>query len=214
MQNVREENEKERKELLNPIFNINSKNNLISVAKETLKPKAYKQYKGNDKYVPIKITKPIIKKNCKDKNKNSPKMEIFRKNITFTDKEYLSLMMNDLRMISSSIKKKQNKFNQIYSNNYSLLQSLKRDNKIRKYNSYGNTRKNNIRMINIKMNNNNENSIRNNNNYNIVNLLSQIVGEKESNDDYKYENNITENNNYFNNLCYDHEEKKFFVEEN
>ena len=50
MQNVREENEKERRESLNPLFNINSKNNLISIAKETLKPKVYKPYKVYEEY--------------------------------------------------------------------------------------------------------------------------------------------------------------------
>ena len=122
MQNVREENEKERRESLNPLFNINSKNNLISIAKETLKPKVYKPYKINEKYMPTKISKPIIKKN----SKNSPKRENFRKNITFSDKEYLSFMMNDLKEISSSIKRNQNKFNQIYSNNYSNLKNFKK----------------------------------------------------------------------------------------
>ena len=162
LQNVREENEKERRESLNPLFNINSKNNLISIAKETLKPKVYKPYKINEKYMPTKISKPIIKKN----SKNSPKREIFRKNITFSDKEYLSFMMNDLKEISSSIRRKQNKFNQIYSNNYSILKNLKKDHKYSKYNLYENTRNNNIRMLNIKINNNINNS--NNNFYSFV----------------------------------------------
>ncbi len=211
MQNVREENEKERRESLNPLFNINSKNNLISIAKETLKPKVYKPYKINEKYMPTKISKPIIKKN----SKNSPKRENFRKNITFSDKEYLSFMMNDLKVISSSIKRKQNKFNPIYSHNNSILQNIKKENKTNKYNSCGVTKKNNNRIVNLKMNNNNAKM----QNYNIVNLLSQVTGDKEYNDDCKYENNITENNatennTYFNNLCYDKEEKKFFIEEN
>ena len=206
MQNVREENEKESKELLNPVFNLNSKNNLISVAKETLKPKNYKKYNIKDKLIPIKITKPIGKNN----SKISPKREKFRKNITFSDKEYLSFMMNDLKVISSSIKRKQNKFNPIYSHNNSILQNLKKENKTNKYNSCGVTKKNNNRIVNLKMNNNNAKM----QNYNIVNLLSQVTGDKEYNDDCKYENNITENNNYFNNLYYNNDEKKFYVEEN
>ena len=206
MQNVREENEKENKELLNPVFNLSSKNNLISVAKETLKPKNYKKYNIKDKLIPVKITKPI----GKNSSKISPKRDKFRKNITFSDKEYLSFMMNDLKVISSSIKRKQNKFNPIYSHNNSILQNLKKENKNNKYNSCGVTKKNNNRIFNLKMNSNNAKM----QNYNIVNLLSQVTGDKEYNDDCKYENNITENNNYFNNLCYDNDEKKFYVEEN
>ena len=101
-------------------------------------------------------------------------------------------MMNDLKVISSSIKRKQNKFNPIYSHNNSILQNLKKENKNNKYNSCGVTKKNNNRIFNLKMNSNNAKM----QNYNIINLLSQVTGDKEYNDDCKYENNITENNPY------------------
>ena len=47
----------------------------------------------------------------------------------------------------------------------------------------------------------------------MVDLLNQVVGDKYSKNNYKYEANITENNNYFDNLCYDNEENKFVIRE-
>lgn len=78
---------------------------------------------------------------------------------------------------------------------------------MRKYNSYEATKNN---LVNLNMNKNIFNNIKLKN-CNMVNLLDQVIGE--TNDNYKSENNITENSNYFNNLYYDKEEKKLVVRE-
>ena len=204
MENVREENEKSRKELSNSLFNINTKNNLISVAREALKPKNLKQYKVNNNSIkPIKISRASFKK----RSKISKKSENIKTNNIFSDKKYLNLMLKDLKLISSSIKKRQNRFSPSYSNNNSFLFNNNKKNK-NKYNSYGVTKSKNIKKINLKLNNNIMK-------YNNVNLLTQIIGDQNSNENSKYENNITEdNNNYFNNLCYDNNEKKIYVKDN
>ena len=199
LQNVKEENEKEKNES-NSVFN--TKRNLISIAKETLKPKNLKCYNINDnnnEYKPVKIKKINYKRNYKV----SPKHENIRRNIILSDKDYLSFLLNDLKSISS-----RNKNNSpTYSNNISFL-SKKKESKYSEYNSNDET-KNNINIYNPNIYQNNEK-----NNCNMVDLLDQIVGDKYSKNNYKYEANITENNNYFDNLCYDNEENKFVVRDN
>ena len=200
LQNVKEENEKEKKES-NSVFN--TKRNLISIAKETLKPKNMKYYNIDDynsDYKPVKIKKINHKRN----NKISPKHENIRRNILLSDKDYLSFLLNDLKSISTSRNKNTSP---TYSNNISFL-SKKKESKYSEYNSNDET-KNNINMYNQNINQYNDK-----NNCNMVDLLNQVVGDKYSKNNYKYEANITENNNYFDNLCYDKEENKFVVREN
>ena len=199
LQNVKEEIEKEKNE---PNSVLNTKRNLISIAKETLKPKNLK-YNNiddyNNDYKPVKIKKI----NQKRKNKISPKHEIIRRNILLSDKDYLSFLLSDLKTISSRNKN----ISPTYSNNISFL-SKQKGSKYSEYNSNDET-KNNINIYNPNINQYNEK-----NNCNMVDLLNQIVGDKYSKNNYKYEANITENNNYFDNLCYDKEENKFVVREN
>ena len=199
LQNVKEEIEKEKNE---PNSVLNTKRNLISIAKETLKPKNLK-YNNiddyNNDYKPVKIKKI----NQKRKNKISPKHEIIRRNILLSDKDYLSFLLSDLKSISSRNKN----ISPTYSNNISFL-SKQKGSKYSEYNSNDET-KNNINIYNPNINQYNEK-----NNCNMVDLLNQIVGDKYSKNNYKYEANLTENNNYFDNLCYDKEENKFVVREN
>ena len=111
--------------------------------------------------------------------------------------------MNDLKFISSSIKKKQNKFNPIYTNNYDIISKMKNKNK-------ENSRKTKkVKMMNLRIIDNMKKK-----NYNTVNLLTQIIGDKDSNDIDKYGSENTENNSYFDNLFYDNNEKKYYVKEN
>ena len=199
LQNVKEEIEKEKNE---PNSVLNTKRNLISIAKETLKPKNLK-YNNiddyNNDYKPVKIKKI----NQKRKNKISPKHEIIRRNILLSDKDYLSFLLSDLKTISSRNKN----ISPTYSNNISFL-SKQKGSKYSEYNSNDET-KNNINIYNPNINQYNDK-----NNCNMVDLLNQVVGDKYSKNNYKYEANITENNNYFDNLCYDKEENKFVVREN
>ena len=207
MENVKEENEKSKKEFSNSFFKINTKNNLISIAKESLKPKHLKQYKitKNNNITPVKVSTASFKKNCKI----SKQIENIKVNNILSDKKYLSLMLNDLQSISSSIKRRQNRFNPSYSNDNSILSNNKNRNKL-KYNSYGVTKSKNLRKMNLKLNNKNQMQ-----KYNKVNLLTQIIGENNSDENSKYENNIiTETNSYFNNLCYDNNKNNIYVKEN
>ena len=201
LQNVKEENEKEKNET-NSVFN--TKRNLISIAKETLKPKNLKYYnidEYNNDYKPVKIKKINRKRN----NKISPKHENIRRNILLSDKDYLSFLLNDLKSISS----RNRNISPTYSNNISFL-SKQKGSKYSEYNSNDVTKNN----ININIYNPNINLYNEKNNCNMVDLLNQIVGYKYSKNNSKYEANITENNNYFDNLCYDNEENKFVVREN
>ena len=194
LENVREENEKERKEISNSSFNINSKNNLISVAKEALKPKGLKPEKIKNNITSQKINKSVGKKTSKMTSMN----DNFRSNI-FSNKQYLNFMINDLKIISSSITKKQNKYYSSYSKDSRLLPNMKKRNKYIFYEGKGvtNLRKNNMKKAN----------------YNTINLLNQIIGDNDNEND-KYDNNTTtENNNYFNNLCYDNNEERIYIKE-
>ena len=193
LENVREENEKERKEISNSTFNINSKNNLISVAKEALKPKGLKQEKINNNIASLKINKSIGKKTSK-----MNKMNDNLKNNIFSNKQYLNFMMNDLKIISASITKKQNKFYSSFSRDNKLFPNTKKGNK---YFIYERRKVGDLNMNNIRKGN-----------YNTVNLLNQIIGDNDNEND-KNDNNITENNNYFNNLCYDNNEERIYIKE-
>ena len=198
LENVREENEKENKEMSDSLFNATSKRNLISVAREALKPKNSKQINIKNDIATYKINKSFNRRSNKITHRN----ENF-KNSILSDKQYLNLMMNDLKYISSSIKKKQNKFNPIYSNNYDVISKMKNKNK-------DNSRKiKKVKMMNIRIIDNMKKK-----NYNTVNLLTQIIGDKDSNDIDKYGSENTENNSYFDNLFYDNNEKKYYVKEN
>ena len=197
LQNIREENEKERKEIPSFEFNLNLKKKFISVGKETLKPNKMKIYnlKTNHTIDKDKISKTFDKE-TKNKNKTSLKHKIF------SDKEYLTFMLNDFKLIFSSIKRKQNKFNVSnynYNNNnnrtmMSNFKTLKNENKFRQYNTFRGSRNSNILF-------NNSNNIRTYN-YKPINLLEQIIGDKYFVENYCY--NLTQNN----------EEKKHSFREN
>ena len=200
LENVREENEKQSKELSNSQTNLNSKKDLISAAREALKPKIFRKIKNNN--ILVKINRSYDKKVSK---KFLYKNELLKKSL-FSDKQYLNFLLSDLKLISNSIKSRQNKFNPIYSNNNN---SIKKINKNNKYYSFGHTKNNNVKMMNLQINN----SLRKKK-YNMVNLLTQIVGDKELTENNKYENDITEDNSYFYNLCYDNNEQKVYVKDN
>ena len=106
MENVREENEKQNKEFLNSIFNRNAKKNLITAARESLKPKYIKHNKIKINNAPVKINRSVGKNYIKlNHNEKMKKVNIL------SDQQYLSFMLSDLKHISSSIKKRQNQFN-------------------------------------------------------------------------------------------------------
>jgi hypothetical protein len=203
LQNIREENEKERKEIPSFEFNLNLKKKFISVGKETLKPHKMKIYnlKTNHTIDKTKINKTFDKKT---KNKNKSCLKHIIKNNIFSDKEYLSYMLNDLKLIFSSIKRKQSNFNASnynYNNNnnrtmMSNFKTIKNENKFRQYNTYRGSRNSNTLFNNI-----NSNNIRTYN-YKPVNLLKQIIGDKYFVENYCY--NLTQNN----------EEKKHSFKEN
>lgn len=188
LQNVREENEKECQETSSTIFNMNSKRNLILVAKESLKPKNLKHYNANNIIQPVKPFK--ISRTLDKKNKNIiQKREDTRNKRIFSDQQYLSFMLNDLKTISSSIRKKEKMINpSLNTNNISIQPNSKRGNKY-DYNSYRQTR-NRINKLNLNMNNNHSKM----NDCNMVNLLNQIIGDINDDENYKYEKFITENN--------------------
>ena len=195
LQNIREENEKERKEIPSFEFNLNLKKKFISVGKETLKPNKMKIYnlKTNHTIDKDKISKTFDKK-TKIKNKTN------LKHIIFSDKEYLTFMLNDFKLIFSSIKRKQNKFNVSnynYNNNRTMMsnfKTIKNENKFRQYNTFRGSRNSNTLF-------NNNNNIRTYN-YKPINLLEQIIGDK-----YFVEN-------YCDNLTQNNEEKKHSFREN
>ena len=204
LQNIREENEKKSKEIPSFEFNLNLKKKFISVGKETLKPHKMKIYnlKTNHTIDKGKTNKTFDKK-TKSKNKTSLKHDI-KYNI-FSDKEYLSYMLNDLKLIFSSIKRRQSNFNASAYNNkrnninmMSNFKILKNENKFRQYNTYRGTRNTNT----LFDNSNNMRTF----NYKPVNLLEQIIGDKYfiENYCYKREYNLTQNN----------EEKKHSFREN
>ena len=200
LENVREENEKKSKELSNSQNNLNSKKDLISAAREALKPKIFRKIKNNN--IPVKINRSYDKKESK---KFTYKNDLLKKSL-FSDKQYLNILLSDLKIISNSIKSRQNKFNPIYSNNNNSITKINKNNK---YYSFGHTKNNNMKMMNLQINNSSRKK-----KYNMVNLLTQIVGDKELTENNKYENDITEDNSYFYNLCYDNNEQKVYVKDN
>ena len=197
MESVREENKKQEEDFSNSIFNINSKRNLIAIAKESLKPKPIKLRKTQINITPVKINKSFEKKILNI----SPKKENLTKNI-FTDKQYLNFILNDLHIIYSNIKRRQNNLNPININNDYLISRIKKRNK---YNSYGATKRKHFKIINLKNNFNKKPTD--------INLLSQIIGDNNSKGNDKYEINTTENNNYFSNSDYDNIKKIYYVKE-
>ena len=203
IENVIEENQKNQ--ISDSIFQLNSKNNLISIAKETLKNR-------NNKFNNVKQNNPVlltkqpeistkikikpIKKKIKEKEDN-------KNHIIFSDKEYLNFMLNDLKSISSSIEKKQRKYNPTFSNNLS-----KRNNYY--FYSNDNKKRNKRKLFNYKQMNNSKMH-----NYNNINLLQQIIGEQDE-DEVKYENKVTltEDNTQFDNLYFDKYASEFFYKDN
>ena len=203
IENVIEENQKNQ--ISDSIFQLNSKNNLISIAKETLKNR-------NNKFNKVKQNNPVlltkqpeistkikikpIKKKIKEKEDN-------KNHIIFSDKEYLNFMLNDLKSISSSIEKKQRKYNPTFSNNLS-----KRNNYY--FYSNDNKKRNNRKLFNYKKMNNSKIH-----NYNNINLLQQIIGEQDE-DEVKYETKVTltEENTQFDNLYFDKYANEIFYNDN
>ena len=190
LQNIREENEKESKEIPSFEFNLNLKKKFISVGKETLKPNKMKIYNLKTNHTIDKgKTKKTLDKKTKSRNKTSLKNDI--KHNIFSDKEYLTYMLNDLKLIFSSIKRKQSKFNAPNYNNRTMMSNFKNlnnENKFRQYNTYRGTRNSNTLF-------NNSNNMQTYN-YKPVNLLKQIIGNKYfiENYCYKYDYNLTKNN--------------------
>ena len=192
LQNIKEENEKERRELPSFEFNLNLKKKFISVGKETLNSNKMKIYnlKANYTIDKGKINKTFVKKN-KNKNKNKTNLKINHNYNILSDKEYLTLMINDLKLICSSRKKKQIKFNNStynYNNNNRTMmptfKNLKNENKFRQYNTFRGTRNTNTLF-------NNRNNMRTFN-YKPVNLLEQIIGDENCCHENYY--NLTRNN--------------------
>ena len=175
IENVNEENEKRNEE--DSVFQSSSKNNLISIAKENLKSKNNLKLKIKNIQTSAKVKSPKIK--LKSIKKKEKKNENVKNDFKFSDKEYLNFMLHDLKYISSSIKKKQNRFNPKNGNNNIYFKNrLSQD-----------TRNRNKRKLNDIKKIKGANNLKTHN-YNDINLLDQIIGPPE---DVKpgYENKIT-----------------------
>ena len=206
IESVNEENKK-KDDLSDSIFQLNSKKNLISIAKETLKAR-------NNKNNQIKITKPAMKTKQPEASKKikfkSTKKKIKEKenlkyNSIFSEKEYLNFMLNDLKSITSTIEKRQKRFNPTFSNN--LL--FRKNNNISNYISYDNKLRKN-QNFNYKKTNNFRNH-----NYKKINLLNQIIGvQDEDESNYVSRVTLTEDNMDFDNLYFDKKANEIFYKEN
>ena len=176
IESVNEENEK-MNEKTDSIFQLTSKNNLIAIAKENLKSKNNLKSKIKNPQTNSKVKLPKIK--IKSIKKKEKKNENVKNDFKFSEQEYLNFMLHDLKYISSSIKKKQNKYNPIYTNNSIYLKNrLSQDGKIkdkRKLNDFKRIKG----THNLKKHN-----------YNDINLLNQIIGSQEE-EKPNYENKIT-----------------------
>ena len=203
IENVIEENQKNQ--ISDSIFQLNSKNNLISIAKETLKNR-------NNKFNKVKQNNPVLltkqpeistKSKIKPIKKKIKEKEDNKNHVIFSDKEYLNFMLNDLKSISSSIEKNQRKYNPTFSNNLS-----KRNNYY--FYSNDNKKRNKRKLFNYKQMNNSKMH-----NYNNINLLQQIIGEQDE-DEVKYENKVTltEDNTQFDNLYFDKYANEIFYKDN
>ena len=189
LESVNEENGK-KNEKTESIFHSTSKNNLISIAKENLKSKNIIKLKGKSIQTNSNIKLPKIK--LKSIKKKENQNENIKNDIKFTDKEYLDFMLHDLKYISLSIKKKQNKYNQNYSNNLYFKNRLSHDAKLK-----------NRRKINDIKKMRGPNNLKTHN-YNDINLLYQIIGyQEEEKPNYENKITITEDNLNLNDLYFD-----------
>ena len=202
IESVKEENQK-KDDISDSIFQLNSKKNLISIAKETLKSR-------NNKFNKINLKNPVVKteqneiipkKKFKSTKKKIKEKEDFKDNIIFSDKDYLNFMLNDLKLISSSIEKQQKRFNPTYPDN-----SFKINNNFISYNN----KKRNTRKI---YNNKKANNLRTHN-YKSINLLNQIIGIHDENES-NFANKVatTEDNIDFNNLYFENATNEIIYEE-
>ena len=189
LESVNEENGK-KNEKTESIFHSTSKNNLISIAKENLKSKNIIKLKGKSIQTNSNVKLPKIK--LKSIKKKENQNENIKNDIKFTDKEYLDFMLHDLKYISLSIKKKQNKYNQNYSNNLYFKNRLSHDAKLK-----------NRRKINDIKKMRGPNNLKTHN-YNDINLLYQIIGyQEEKKPNYENKITITEDNLNLNDLYFD-----------
>ena len=189
LESVNEENGK-KNEKTESIFHSTSKNNLISIAKENLKSKNIIKSKGKSIQTNSNVKLPKIK--LKSIKKKENQNENIKNDIKFTDKEYLNFMLHDLKYISLSIKKKQNKYNQNYSNNLYFKNRLSHDAKLK-----------NRRKINDIKKMRGPNNLKTHN-YNDINLLYQIIGyQEEEKPNYENKITITEDNLNLNDLYFD-----------
>ena len=208
LENVNEENKKN--EISNSIFQLNSKKNLISIAKETLRARNNKFNKINIKNIDIRNNQPEkIKKNkIISIQKKIKEKEDIKKGLIFSDKEYLNLMLNDLKSISSSIEKKQRRYNPTFSNNLFLK------NKQNSFLSYDrkDRNRNKRKLYNKKMNEFNQSKT---GNYNNINLLNQLIGAQEPTEtNYESKMTVTEDNMDFNNLFFEKNTNEIFYNDN
>ena len=189
LESVNEENGK-KNEKTESVFHSTSKNNLISIAKENLKSKNIIKLKGKSIQTNSNVKLPKIK--LKSIKKKENQNENIKNDIKFTDKEYLDFMLHDLKYISLSIKKKQNKYNQNYSNNLYFKNRLSHDAKLK-----------NRRKINDIKKMRGPNNLKTHN-YNDINLLYQIIGyQEEEKPNYENKITITEDNLNLNDLYFD-----------
>ena len=189
LESVNEENGK-KNEKTESIFHSTSKNNLISIAKENLKSKNIIKLKGKSIQTNSNVKLPKIK--LKSIKKKENQNENIKNDIKFTDKEYLDFMLHDLKYISLSIKKKQNKYNQNYSDNLYFKNRLSHDAKLK-----------NRRKINDIKKMRGPNNLKTHN-YNDINLLYQIIGyQEEEKPNYENKITITEDNLNLNDLYFD-----------
>ena len=205
MESVNEENLK-RNEISDSTFKLNSKKNLIFVAKESLKSKNIKnnntKLKNPSIHIKHFINLPKIK--FKSIEKKTKEKENIQSNLIFSDKEYLKLMLNDLKSISSSIKNKQRKYNPTYCDSLSL--------KNRNNNFLSDTKNRNLKLYSFKKAN--EFNKFQTHNLNYINLLNQIIGaQDEKEPSYENEVTLTEDNLNLNNLYFDNSFKPDFYKD-
>ena len=195
--------EEEKKDIISdPMFYLNNKKNLISLAKENLKSKNKQKIKNifdineETEKSPKKRVKSA-KKNSKEKDNN----KIGLIDSIFSDQEYLNFMLKDLKTICSSIHEKEKKNMPSFCEK--LLSKIKN-----KHCSPVN--KNRGKYFNNQKVNSNLKS----KNCNDVNLLDQIVGTEEEKGP-TYESKISGTENLFdpNEFYYENNINQFFTEE-
>ena len=181
--NVKEENEKNTQELENSTFDINSKRNLISVAKETLKPKIHHYINRYHKHNSLSPKKKKYLSNSDKISFNTVFSQNFKNLNISNDRQYLNYMMNELKVISSTIQKRLKRFNPSAYNGESFDKKNISNSSCMKKSTY---KIGNLYTLNLGPKRK----------CNEVNLLNQIIGDSKDNENSENYNDNNEKESY------------------